>query len=129
MSVKIRGLQQTQKNLKNIEDRLISFAYERALQLLGEKIGELTESELPVDKGLLKASFTVQKVGNQWVCGYNTEYAASQHEGHWPDGSHIKKNFPGGGKLHFLRDSVELNRVELLAYFSQCFANELKKAL
>jgi hypothetical protein len=127
--MKVTGTKRVKAALKDLENKLVAHAYNKALRLLGEKIGEITKSEVPIDSGQLRQSFTVEKVGNQWVCGYNTEYAACQHEGTWPNGSHIKTKFPGGGKLHFLSEPVEVNRIALMAFFSETFSNELKKLI
>lgn len=121
----MQGMQKVLSNLDNLEKQMVDIAYNKALQELGEKIGQITEDKVPVDEGILKSTFTVQKVNGEWVCGYNTDYAAYQHQGMEADGSRVKVNFPGGGETFFLSGPVEANKSQLLEFLQERFNNHL----
>jgi len=129
VTIKIEGVKKTVSNLKSIEKRLVDIAYNKALQDLGWKIGELSESKVPVEEGILKSTFTVLKVSGEWVCGYNTEYAAIQHQGMRKDGTHIIRNRPGGGESFFLSGTIEKYQKQLLAFLQERFNFYLRQTI
>lgn len=121
IKIEIGGFETAVTNLDSLQKQIVDIAYNKALQELGEKIGQITESKVPVEEGILKSTFTVQKINGEWVCGYNTDYAARQHQGMSNDGTWVKKNFPGGGELFFLSGPVELNKSQLLEFLQERF--------
>lgn len=129
IKIEITGVKQVVANLKKVERSLVDAAYNKALQDLGEKIGELSASKVPVDEGILKSTFTVVKINGGWVCGYNTEYAAYQHQGMRRDGTRIIRDRPGGGESFFLSGPVQKNRKQLLAFLQERFSIYLKQSL
>jgi hypothetical protein len=126
VKIKIQGVSKTLSNLNQIERKMVDIAYNKALFDLGHKIGELSSNKVPVDEGMLKQSFTVQKVGRPWVCGYNKVYAAYQHQGMRKDGTKIISNRPGGGESFFLSGPVQKNQKQLLKFLQERFNFHLK---
>ena len=110
--IKITGLD----NAKKLLDKPKHIKTNKILRLVGEKILELAEPKLPVKDGILKSTGTVINEGISVTVGYNTEYAAYQHEGRRQDGSHIIRNRPGGGESHFLSGTVVKNKDQLLEF-------------
>ena len=129
VTVKIQGVEKALKSLAEMEKKLADIAYNKALQELGWKIGEITQSKVPVEEGILKSTFTVQKFGGEWVCGYDTEYAAFQHQGFSKDGTRIIRNRPGGGESFFLSGPVQANKVELLQFLQERFNKHLSSLI
>jgi DNA primase large subunit len=127
VELKIEGLKKTLGNLSQVERQMADIAYNKALESLGVKIGEISKDKVPVDKGQLKQSFSVQKVGNDWICGYNKVYAAYQHQGVRKDGSRIVINRPGGGESFFLSGPVQKNQTQLIKFLQEQFEIELQK--
>ena len=42
----------------------------------------------PHDQGILEASARPEKIGEDWAATWDTDYAAYQYYGCWPDGTH-----------------------------------------
>jgi hypothetical protein len=119
--IKITGTKEVTKNLNKIKDEAIKYANNESLEDLGDKIGNLASDKVPVDRGILKSTFTVQKAGKNTVAGYNTEYAMYQHQGVRKDGTHIIRNRPGGGESFFLVNAVKENTKKLLDFYKSRF--------
>ena len=129
VTIKIEGHDRAIDSMRGIEKQLVDIAYGQACHDLGDKIGELTKEKTPLDKGDLRGSFTVQKIGDKWVCGYNTEYAAYQHQGMDKNGDRIIINRPSGGQSFFLSQPVQANKVVLLKFLQQRFDLHLNKII
>lgn len=119
--IEFQGFKEVLGNIGKMEKGMTDTAYNQALQELGVKIGEITANKVPVEEGILKSTFTVQKIGGEWVCGYNTEYAAFQHQGIDRDGNRKISNRPGGGESFFLSGPVEANKTQLLKFLQERF--------
>jgi len=117
----LKGIETVRSNLKNVQTTLVEYAFNLALSDLGNKIQEISEPHVPVDKGLLKSSFTVEKINGKWVCGYNEEYAMYIHQGIREDGTREIQNRPGGGKSFFLSQPVQDNKTQLLEFLQERF--------
>ena len=79
-----------------------------------EAAGELmriSAREIPHKDGLLMNSASSEWVSEEEIIvGYNKSYAAYQHEGHWPDGTHvIKTHSKPDRKTKYLEDPLKLN--------------------
>lgn len=129
VNIKVEGFDKVFAKLETLERKVVDVAYDKALRELGAKIGELSADKVPVEEGILKSTFTVQKVGGEYVCGYNTEYAAYQHQGMRKDGTNIITNRPGGGESFFLSGPVEANKTQLLQFLQERFDFHLIKSL
>lgn len=121
VKLEIQGVKQILSNLDEVEKQMVDIAYNKALQELGAKIGEITQDKVPVEEGILKSTYTVQNINGGWVCGYNTEYASFQHQGMSKDGTHIIKNRPGGGESFFLSGPVQANQAQLFQFLQERF--------
>jgi hypothetical protein len=88
-----------------------------------EKILDITEPNIPVDTGRMKSSGTVQKVVNQLMAGYNTEYAWLNHQGLSRNGNKIER---ASGKDRWLARTIEANRTQLLDFFNQRLEKHLQ---
>ena len=122
INVVINGIEDAIKNFEKIEKKAAKNAYEKAVKDVAEKIGELSSDKVPVDEGILKSTFTVQKLNGKWFCGYNTEYAAYQHEGKDSNGDRIIVNRPGGGQSKFLTGPIQKNQKQLFELFQERFS-------
>lgn len=127
IKIKATGMGSIKKRLNAIEKKLVDHAFNQALQDLGEKIGELSSPKVPVQEGMLKSSFTVQKVGDKWVCGYNQEYAAYQHQGMDKNGARVIEKRPGGGGSFFLSEPAKKNKKQLLEFLQERLNIHLQK--
>lgn len=88
-----------------------------------EKILDITEPSIPVDSGRMKSSSTVQKIVNQLLAGYNTEYAWLNHQGIDRNGNKINRN---SGKDRWLARTIEANRTQLLDFYNERHEKYLK---
>lgn len=61
----------------------------------------------------------------EWRIIYPLVYAAYQHRGMRYDGSHVIRNHPKGGKIHYLSDPLKAN----MATFERAIATGARKAL
>jgi hypothetical protein len=127
--VKITGTKEATKNLNKIKNEAIKYANNESLQDLGDKIGNLASNKVPVDRGILKSTFTVQKAGKKTIAGYNTEYAMYQHQGVRKDGTHVIRNRPGGGESFFLTNAIKENTQKLLNFYKSRFEFYFKKII
>jgi DNA repair photolyase len=113
------------KGLDRLEDVVIKAAT-KGLDKIGDELLRLSEKEVPHDKGLLQASGSKERVSNEEVIvGYNKEYAAYQHEGHYPDGSHQIQQYQKGRKGKYLEDPLKMN----LSIFQKFMDEALGRAL
>lgn len=125
INTEITGVKELKTRLKNLPKNIAKKAFDFTLRDLGEKIGELSARKVPVQDGLLKASFRIVKRGNRYLVGYNKVYAAYQHEG--GDGKRVIKNRPGGGESHFLSGVIDRNKDNLLKFANQRLEHHLKR--
>lgn len=83
----------------------------------------LSQLEVPHDIGILQNSGVVKPAQEiedpEAIVGYNTPYAAYQHEGHRRDGTHIIKNYQGGRKGKYLEDPIRNNLRVFRDYFTK----------
>lgn len=126
MKAKILGIAKTKSNLIKIQNQIESNS-KNALKLVSEKIGNLTSNKVPILNGILKSSFTVVEQRNKILAGYNTEYAAYQHQGIRADGTYIIRNRPGGGETYFLTNTVNENRKNLINLYHQLSQKTFKQ--
>lgn len=119
MTLKITGIKETKQGLEKFKKLILNKAVSMALHDLGLKIGELSSDFVPVEFGILKSTFVVQKKGKGWTAGYNTEYASYQHQGVRKDGTRVIRNRPGGGESFFLSKPIQDNKDYLLNFFNQ----------
>lgn len=118
-----------ESKFKALEQRAADLAFNRAVQDVASKIGEISGKDVPVMEGILKSTFTYQKIRGIWYIGYNTEYGLYQHEGRDREGNKIIKNRPGGGKTKFLTGTVERNKDQIMRLISVQFYNYLSSEL
>lgn len=84
----------------------------------------LTSSKSDHTGGDLQDSGHVENGDDDYekLVGYNTVYAAYQHEGDWPDGSHvIRQHSNPRGKTKYLENPISQN----LDAFKQFFQNAI----
>lgn len=84
---------------------------------VANEIMRLSQIEVPIKDSLLSQSGVVYPATNpdspEAIVGYNKEYAAYQHEGHWEDGSHIITHHTNPrSKTKYLEDPIR-NNLEL----------------
>jgi phage gpG-like protein len=116
----MKGLNNVLNNVSKLEQKTLKIAKYEALEDLGNKIGEISQDSVPLDEGTLRRSFTVQKQNGKTVAGYNTEYAAYQHQGKRKDGSHITSKYTKSGVgPFFLSNPIQKNKQNLLKYLQQ----------
>jgi hypothetical protein len=123
--IKVTGIADALSMLNNIAPPKI---VKKTLKSVGEKILDLSEPKLPVKDGILKSTGTVIENGNHILVGYNSEYAAYQHEGRRQDGSRIIKLRPGGGESFFLSSTVEQNMTQLVEFAQEQVEKLIKQS-
>lgn len=70
--------------------------------------------------GHLQNSGTTDRDGEDALVGYNTPYAAYQHEGQMPDGSRIIRHHTSPrGKTKYLEDPLKNNLAVFLEYYGR----------
>lgn len=102
-------------------------AAENGLMAIGDELLRLSTQQVPHDKGMLQNSSQTEKTGDlEITVGYNTEYAAYQHEGAWPDGTHVIRNHSKQGrKTKYLIDPLMSNMTVFNAIFRDLTGSEL----
>lgn len=95
----------------------------QSLDALGEVADEvlrLSAFEVPIGETTrLQNSGHTEPQGDDYLVGYNTEYAAYQHEGRRFDGSHvIRRHSNPRSKTKYLEDPVKNNLSILLKYYN-----------
>lgn len=111
MAFRIKGINQTKRNFGTLKSEMAG-ALDDALRETGDKVLELSESEVPFDKGILLASRANEKIGGKRYVGYHTPYARRLHE-------HPEYNFQQGRKGKYLYDPVMRNNTQLVEFFSK----------
>jgi phage gpG-like protein len=119
LKLSVLGLGEAMQRMGDVTKAIIHEARNNALQDLGEKIGEISANKVPLDEGILRSTFTVQKSTTGKLVGYNTEYAAYQHQGVRADGTHIILNRPGGGESFYLTGPVKQNEKALKEFYKE----------
>lgn len=74
--------------------------------------------------GTLQDSGHIEPGDNEYeqIVGYNTVYAAYQHEGHRADGSHvITKHTNPRGQIKFLENPIRENLARFINYYKSLF--------
>lgn len=82
----------------------------------------VSHDEVPILIGDLQNSGQVDHgtEENEYIVGYNKVYAAYQHEGHFPDGTHIIKHHTNPrAKTKFLEDPIAHNLPLFLTFYSK----------
>jgi hypothetical protein len=110
--------------LNNLE-KAAEIASRRGLMAIADEVLRLSAKEVPLDKGLLLNSSDQEFDGDDVIVGYNKEYAAYQHEGHWPDGSHQIRNHQHGRKSHYLIDPITQN----LSVFEEVWGSSISSGM
>jgi hypothetical protein len=121
VKIQIKGVRETNKVLASLEKKIVDYCYNLAIQDLAEYIGNLSAPRVPVKEGILKSSFTIQKIGKNWVCGYNTEYAMYIHQGQRADGTHVITENPGGGGSFYLSSVIDEDKTKLINFLQRQF--------
>lgn len=88
----------------------------------------LSREEVPHKDGILMGSANVEydNAEKTSIVSYNTEYAAFQHEGMRPDGTHIVVNYSKPGrKKKFLEEPLKINE----SRWAEIFAEEIGRHL
>lgn len=120
MKIKIDS-RQVMEALNNLSEDDKKKLIQKAEMTVAEKIGELASDKVPVQKGILKSSWTVQNQGGKTQAGYNTEYAAYQHQWHRKDGSRpIAKS---SGERYFLAKAISQNLEKLKTLYLKIIKN------
>jgi|SRR5665213_792435 len=103
---------------------LIAKAKKNTLQAVNDvstTILALSQIEVPHDMGTLQNSGSTIPATDQdnpvAVVGYNTVYAAYQHEGQRIDGSHVIRHYQDGRKGKYLEDPIKNNLTVFRNYF------------
>ena len=82
----------------------------QALRDIATEILRLSQFEVPHDIGTLQNSGNVDDSNaDDVLVGYNTPYAAYQHEGVRADGTHPISHWQGGRKGKYLEDPIRMN--------------------
>lgn len=83
-----------------------------ALEVMADELLRLSQLEVPLDVSYLMQSGNVQKGEEEYLVGYNTDYAARLHE-------HPEYNFQKGRKGKYLEDPLKKNLKIFLRYFDK----------
>ncbi len=108
---------------------IIQFAFSvgnktrKDLQDIATEILRLSQLEVPHDQGTLQNSGAIEDgpEENMVTVGYNTVYAAYQHEGARADGSHPIHAWQAGRKGKYLEDPIRNNLGRFKDYFLGVF--------
>jgi hypothetical protein len=88
-------------------------------QAIAVELLRLSQAEVPLDEGTLQNSGHTAEEPNATLVGYNTPYAAYQHEGVRRDGSHVVVNHQHGRKTKYLEDPMKMNNDIFMGYFRE----------
>ena len=80
----------------------------------------LSEAEVPLDEGTLANSGHVEPAEDNpddMLVGYNTAYAAYQHEGMRANGTYVVKNWQHGRKSKYLEDPMKQNNDVFMTHY------------
>ncbi len=93
-----------------------------AVNDVANEVLRLSQFQVPHDVGTLQSSGQVEP-GEDYeaIVGYNTEYAAYQHEGIRADGTHPIRHWQGGRKGKYLEDPIRHNLDVFKNYFESVF--------
>lgn len=122
----ITGLDKVLVNLGKITNIKV---VDEALMDTADKILQLSDPKVPLIEGILNSSGTKIKERHKVLVGYNSEYAAYQHQGIRKDGSRKIINRPGGGESFFLTKTIDENRNQLIAFTNERIKANLNKLL
>lgn len=83
----------------------------KAVTDIANEVLRLSQLEVPHDTGNLQNSGAVEDGESpvEKIVGYNTVYAAYQHEGVRADGSHVVTHWQDGRKKKYLEDPIRNN--------------------
>ena len=97
----------------------INAGAKKAVSDIAAEVLRLSQMEVPHDVGTLQNSGAVEPGTDEFeqIVGYNTVYAAYQHEGHRADGSHVITHYQGGRKGKYLEDPIRNNLDTFKSYF------------
>lgn len=92
----------------------LTSVHEKVKKGVGDVANEvlrLSQFEVPHDTGNLQNSGHVEdgESDAEKIVGYNTVYAAFQHEGMRADGTHVVTNWQDGRKKKYLEDPIRNN--------------------
>lgn len=107
-------------------EKLSQSAEEKAKKGVSDVAAEilrLSQFEVPHDTGNLQNSGQIDPGnGLEQIVGYNTVYAAYQHEGIRADGTHPISQWQGGRKGKYLEDPIRHNLSTFKNYFNGIFS-------
>lgn len=94
-----------------------------AINAIATEILRLSQIEVPHDTGNLQNSGAVENGSSEdeKIVGYNTVYAAFQHEGVRADGSHVITHWQDGRKKKYLEDPIRNNLETFKNYYDGIF--------
>lgn len=90
---------------------------------IATEILRLSQIEVPHDQGNLQNSGQIDPGDDEFeqIVGYNTVYAAYQHEGVRADGSHVVTHWQAGRKKKYLEDPIRNNLDTFNEYMNGVF--------
>lgn len=90
---------------------------------IANEILRLSQFEVPHDTGNLQNSGHTEAGEDDYekIVGYNTVYAAYQHEGMRADGSHVVTQWQDGRKKKYLEDPIRNNIETFISYLNGAF--------
>lgn len=107
-------------------ERAVAAMHVKATDAIALKLLQLSQEEVPIYigddhlGGHLQNSGTTDRDGEDAIVGYNTPYAAYQHEGQFKDGTHVIHNHTSDrGKTKYLEDPLKNNLEVFLSYYGQ----------
>lgn len=102
---------------KSAEDKA-----KQAVDKVAAEILRLSQFEVPLDtSNLLQSGQIDPGTGLEQIVGYNTVYAAYQHEGVRRDGTHPISHWQGGRKGKYLEDPIRHNIDVFRSFFNGIF--------
>lgn len=113
----------------NLEAGLLEFATSVGEKLakgvddIANEVLRLSQFEVPHDTGILQNSGQIDDGEGKYekIVGYNTVYAAFQHEGVRADGSHVVTHWQDGRKKKYLEDPIRNNLTTFVDYLAGIF--------
>lgn len=100
-------------------------AVSQAVADVANEVLRLSQFEVPHDTGNLQNSGHVEDGQDEFekIVGYNTVYAAFQHEGVRADGSHVVTHWQDGRKKKYLEDPIRNNIETFQTYIQDAINN------
>lgn len=94
----------------------------QTVEAVANEVLRLSQFEVPHDTGNLQNSGSVSQASPvEFIVGYNTVYAAFQHEGVRADGTHVVTHWQDGRKKKYLEDPIRKNLDVFRAFYDSVF--------